>query len=62
VTAPLPDEPLTVRHVQEFGALVSVDLLLQFAHDAGWSCLCRGRGQVEDATCPVCAGTGSVAA
>ena len=67
MTAPLPDEPYTVHAVQEFGALVSVDLLLQFARDAGYSCMCRGRGQVEswaghDTVCPGCLGSGVAAA
>jgi hypothetical protein len=66
VTAPLPDEPMTVRRVLEFGALVSVDYLLEIARDAGFTCLCRGRGQVEstaeaDAVCPGCMGTGVAA-
>ena len=60
-------EPLTVRAVQDFAAAVDVEFLATFAHDQGWSCICRGRGEVEgrggvNVPCPVCHGVGSVAA
>ena len=64
MTAP---QPSTVRTVHDFAAAVDVEFLTAFAHDQGWPCICRGRGEIEgrggvSRSCPVCHGAGEVAA